>query len=570
MNDEPTIGNRRHDGPRQERGTGILPVAGNSPHSKQRARCPFPFFHLKPFYLTTAIDYPNGPPHLGHAYEKVLADAVARTVRLTGRRVYFLTGLDQHGQKIQKKAEEIGTTPEELVAANTALFLALWRKLNISFDGWIETTDARHKRVVQTLLQKLFDAGELYKKTQHGYYSIRQEQFVTDKDRGPDGSFGAEWGVVEEREEENWYFRLTKHIPWLREFLLAHPQTVFPQSRYTNLLKAVDDSKGLDLCISRPKSRLRWGIELPFDGNFVTFVWFDALTNYISGAGWPDGMWNDRSPRFSELWPNDCNIIGKDILVPAHGIYWLIMLHAAGFGDDAMPRFLVHGWWNVRSTGGESEKMSKSLGNVVDPNVLADAFGADGLRYYLLSDMATGQDADFSTDRLQTRYESELANGLGNLLNRTLNMTNRYCEGVVRVGDYDDELNAELRAAVERLPSGFQAPLATWHFNRALEVLWSVVDACNRYVERTEPFKLARDAANAARVASIMRHLCEALVHISVCLEPVCPAAVEKMRAQLQWERPDGFTFDDLKWGLLPDGHRIGKGQPLFPRKDET
>jgi methionyl-tRNA synthetase len=527
---------------------------------------PIPRFTLKPFYLTTAIDYPNAAPHLGHAYEKVLADAIARTVRLTGRRVFFLTGLDQHGQKIQKRAEECGITPEALVAENTALFRVLWRKLDVSYDGWIETTDSRHKRVVQALLQKLYDAGQLYKKTQRGFYSIRQEQFITDKDRGPDGEFGPEWGVVEERDEENWYFRLTDHVNWLREFLLEHPETVFPESRFTNLLKAVEDSKGIDLCISRPKSRLRWGIELPFDNNFVTFVWFDALTNYISGAGWPDGAWDEGGPRFTELWPNDCNVIGKDILVPAHGIYWLIMLHAAGFGDDAMPRFLVHGWWNVRSRSGESEKMSKSLGNVVDPNVLADTFGADGLRYYLLSDMTTGQDADFSIDRLQTRYQSDLANGLGNLLNRALNMTNRYCGGVVRANGYSDEVNRELEAVVAGLPAKFQAPLERWQFNRALEELWVVIDACNRYVDNTGPFKLAKDTANAERVASIMHHLCEALVHISVCLEPICPAAAMKMRAQLQWQRPDQFTYGDLKWGLLGDGHRIGKGEPLFPR----
>jgi methionyl-tRNA synthetase len=521
---------------------------------------------MKRFYLTTAIDYPNAAPHIGHAYEKVLADAIARYMRLAGRRVYFLTGLDQHGQKIQRTAEQAGITPEQLVATNTALFLALWEKLGLSHDAWIETTDARHKECVQTLLQQLHDAGQLHRKSQRGFYSIRQEQFVTEKERLPDGSFGPEWGTVEERDEENWFFRLTDHIAWLREFLRAHPETVFPESRHTNLVRAVEDSAGADLCISRPKSRLRWGIELPFDPEYVTYVWFDALTNYLSGAGWPNGSWDPASPNFSKLWPNDCNVIGKDILVPAHGIYWLCMLHAAGFADEAMPRFIVHGWWNVRSKSGASEKMSKSLGNVVDPNVLSDKFGADGLRYYLLSDMTTGQDADFSVERLATRYHAELANGLGNLLNRALNMTNRYCDGVVRHAVHDDDLSRELRAVVAALPGKFKASLDQWQFNRALQELWSVVDAGNRFVEKTEPYKLAKDPANADRVASVMRHLCETLAHVSVFIEPVCPFTAVKMREQLGWERPIGFTIADLKWGLLPDGHRVGKPTPLFPR----
>ncbi|MGI8602281.1 MAG: class I tRNA ligase family protein [Verrucomicrobiales bacterium] len=516
---------------------------------------------MKTFYLTTAIDYPNAAPHLGHAYEKVLADAIARYMRLTGRRVFFLTGLDQHGQKIQQKAEEIGISPEQLVAQNTVLFRALWRKLDITCDGWIETTDPRHKRVVQALLQKLFDAGQLYKKTQRGFYSIRQEQFVTEKERQADGTFPPEWGVVEEREEENWFFRLTEHLPWLRHFLRDHPETVFPDSRFANLLHAVEDREGTDLCISRPKTRLRWGIDLPFDPEYVTYVWFDALTNYISGAGWPEGSWEDGLPAFSALWPNDCNVIGKDILVPAHGIYWLTMLHAAGFADDAMPRFLVHGWWNARG-----EKMSKSLGNVIDPSELADTFGPDGLRYYLLSDISTGNDADFSVDRLHIRYKSELADSLGNLLNRALNMTHRYCGGVVRIGTYMDSTNDELRAAVEAVSEKFHAPMEKWQFNRALDELWMVITICNRYVDKTEPFKLAKDPANASRVDSIMRHLCEALAHVSVYLEPACPAAAGKIRAQLGWERPPDFTFQDLKWGLLPDCHQVGKPSHLFPQ----
>ena len=522
----------------------------------------------KPFYVSTAIDYTNAAPHLGHAYEKVLADAIARHVRLTGRPVYFLTGVDQHGQKVQQTAEKAGINPATHVKKVTKLFRALWEKLQLSHDAWIETTDDRHKKVVQALLQTLHDAGQLYKKSTTGFYSVRQEQYVTDKERQPDGTFGPEWGEVVELEEENWYFRLSEHVPWLAGFLKAHPETVFPESRFTNLLKAVEGSEGQDLCISRPKARLRWGIELPFDTDYVTYVWFDALTNYISGAGYPDTSWDENGPAFSQIWPNDCNVIGKDILVPAHGIYWLIMLHAAGFADDRMPRFLVHGWWNIRNKAGESEKMSKSLGNVVDPSVMADQFGVDALRYYLLADMTTGQDADFSIERLVVRNNAELANGLGNLLNRALNMTHRYCDGVIQAGTYDDDLNREVRDAVAAVATPFHAALETWQFNRALEAVWQAIDVANRFVEKTEPFKLAKEPDQAARVASIMHHLCETLAHVSIYLEPVCPGAAARMREQLRWEKPASFTYANLHWGLLPNGHQIGKGKPLFPKID--
>jgi methionyl-tRNA synthetase len=259
-------------------------------------------------------------------------------------------------------------------------------------------------------------------------------------------------------------------------------------------------------------------------------------------------------------------VIGKDILVPAHGVYWLIMLHAAGFTDEQMPRFLVHGWWNIRNQAGESEKMSKSLGNVIDPQVLADTVGPDALRYYLLSDMTTGQDADFSHDRLIVRNNAELANGLGNLLNRALNMTQRYCGGIVQHGLYDDELCAEVRAAVAALPGQYLTALETWQFNRALEAVWGVIDVANRFVERTEPFKLAKDPAHSGRVTAIMHHLCETLAHLSVFLEPVIPAAVAQWRSQLRWEPAPGLTYAGLHWGLLPEGHAIGKPKPLFAK----
>ena len=299
----------------------------------------------KTFFITTAIDYTNSPPHVGHAYEKVLADVIARYYRLKGDKVFFLTGVDQHGQKVQQSATRAGVTPAEFVKGITQKFVDLWRKLDVQYDEWAETTSDRHKKVVRGILQRLFDADQIYKDKQAGYYSIRQEQFLTDKERGSDGQFGPEWGEIEFREEENYYFRLSQHRDWLLSYIDGRSDAVIPDFRQKELRNAVERLSG-DLCISRPKSRLDWGIELPFDKDFVNYVWFDALTNYISFAGYDPEMNNyEKQPEeFRERWTKDTiQIIGKDILIPAHGIYWLIMLHAIGFPDEAMPQLLVHG-----------------------------------------------------------------------------------------------------------------------------------------------------------------------------------------------------------------------------------
>src|SRR5438094_5020690 len=381
----------------------------------------------KTFFITTAIDYTNSPPHIGHAYEKVLADVIARYRRLKGEKVFFLTGVDQHGQKVQQSAAKAGVPPSEFIKEITQKFVDLGKILDVEYDEWAETTSERHKKVVQGILQRLFDAGQIYKDKQAGYYSVRQEQFLTDKERGPDGEFGPEWGQVEFREEENYYFRLSQHKDWLLSYIDNRKDAVIPDFRQIELRNAVEKLSG-DLCISRPKSRLDWGIELPFDKEFVTYVWFDALTNYISFAGYDPSLStiSSQPSTFRDRWPA-LQIIGKDILVPAHGIYWLIMLHAIGFPDDQIPQLLVHGWWNL---GGA--KMSKSAGNIIDPFVLADKHGAEALRYYLMSDIAMGKDADFSEERLVDRYNSDLANSLGNLLNRTLSMANKYGAGQLR------------------------------------------------------------------------------------------------------------------------------------------
>ena len=512
------------------------------------------------FFITTAIDYTNGAPHIGHAYEKVLADVIARYQRLKGEEVYFLTGVDQHGQKIQQTAEKEGINPATFAAKKAKLFLNLWKKLGLRFDGWADTTDERHKACVRAILTDLKDRGELYKKHYRGFYSVRQEQFLTDRDRNEAGEFGPEWGEVVEIEEENWYFRLSAHAEWLKSYVEKNPDFVIPGFRRNELLGALANSGELDLCISRPKERLRWGIEFPFDTGFVTYVWFDALINYISFAGYRAKDGGDL-PSFEKLWPCAAHVIGKDILVPAHGIYWPCMLHAMGFADEQMPKVLVHGWWNIRG-----EKMSKSLGNVVDPDELADKFGVDALRYYLVRDITTGKDADFDLDRLVMLYNQELANELGNLCNRALNMTARFGGGkVVTVADTNDD-DLDLRASLLTVIEDYRAAMDGFDVAEALKAINRHVTVCNAYAERNKPWELAKDPAHKSRLDSVLYHLVESLAHCAVLISPVLPDPASRIAAQLRMDDLLKLKLDDLKWGLVPNGHETGKPKPVFPK----
>ncbi len=515
------------------------------------------------FYLTTAIDYTNGSPHIGHAYEKVLADVITRYRRLRGDEAFFLTGVDQHGQKVQQTAEKEGIHPATFVKKTTKKFSKLWEKLGLEYDGWAETIDDRHKACVQQVLTTLEQQGQLYKAAHKGHYSVRQEQFLTDKERGEDGNFGPEWGEVVEIEEENWYFKLSEHTDWLKNHLEAVDDSVLPAFRKSELLNALERNSGTDLCISRPKERLRWGIEFPFDPDYVTYVWFDALINYVSFAGYlaaPDaGL-----PDFSKLWTADerpVHIIGKDILVPAHGIYWLCMLHAMGFTDDIMPRILVHGWWNIRG-----EKMSKSIGNIVDPGELADRFGVDAVRYYLVRDIVTGKDSDFDVERLVMLFNTELANELGNLCNRALNMSQRFTGGELHPGTGLTDAETALQQSLTESIGAYRAAMDNFDVSKGLEAISQHVVHCNGYAERMKPWELKKDPANADRLATVLYHLAESVAHCAVMLSPVLPEASAKLTAQLNAEHLKDLKLDDLKWGLLEDGHKINKPKPVFPR----
>jgi methionyl-tRNA synthetase len=534
-----------------------------------------------PFFITTAIDYTNGAPHIGHAYEKVLADVLARYHRLKGDDVFFLTGVDQHGQKVQQSAEKQGVPPQQFVDGVTAKFIALWDKLNVRYDGWAATTAPSHKECVRAILQRLWDdkgpdgkGRFIYKKSQGGYYSVRQEQFLTDKERGEDGEFGPEWQPVEFREEENYFFRLLDHKQWLLDLIDARSASgrplVVPDFRVVELRNAVERLEG-DLCITRPKSRLSWGIEVPFDPEYVTFVWFDALVNYISFAPGYDPKPARPPEEFLRHWRGILHVIGKDILIPAHGVYWPIMLKALGFADDEIPTLLVHGWWNIRSKTGESEKMSKSLGNVVDPDILADKYGAEAVRYYLMSDIATGKDADFSEDRLVQRYNTDLANNLGNLLNRSLNMASKYRNGVVKKpagGPFPLEHDADGWGAARAAYIGHADASG---LSAALDVPTSCAVLCNQFIEAQKPWALAKDAAQSERLDAVLYQFAESLRILAILISPVLPKAAHGIFDQLNWKtdlsgNDTRFRLKDAEWGGLPDGHQLGKPTPLFPR----
>ncbi len=524
----------------------------------------------KTFFITTAIYYTNSSPHVGHAYEMVLADVIARYHRLKGEKVFFLTGVDQHGQKVQQSAAKKGVPPAEFVKGISQKWLDLGKKLDVQYDDWAETTSDRHKKVVQGILQRLFEEGEIYKDKQAGYYSVRQEQFLTDKERGPDGQFGPEWGEIEFREEENYYFKLSQHKEWLLRYIEDRKDAVIPDFRRTELRNAVEKLSG-DLCISRPKSRLDWGIELPFDKDFVTYVWFDALTNYISFAGYDSSLstFNSQPSTFRDRWPA-LQIIGKDILVPAHGIYWLIMLHAIGFPDEQMPQLLVHGWWNL---GGA--KMSKSVGNIVDPFVLADKYGSDALRYYLMRNITTGKDADFSEERVLSAHNDALANSLGNLLNRTLQMVSRFGDGALHINKTSKVFSDVQSKWVQ------WAPLITESYqsnvvDSSLTVLHIVAAFFNRLIEDKRPWDLAKATTTKAReeLFDVLYVLAESLRIIAILISPVVPRAAQGMFDQLNWKmelsgKEERFSLADAEWGRLPDGHVVGKPVPLFPRIEE-
>lgn len=503
---------------------------------------------MKSFYITTAIDYVNGSPHLGHAYEKVLTDVIARVRRMMGDRVFFLTGVDEHGQKVQQSARQRGVSPQQFSDEISAEFRALLPKLDIANDDFIRTTDERHKRVVRRLLQQLHDKGEIYKAEYQGFYSTRQEQFLQDKDRNPDGTWPEIYGEVTEITESNYFFKLKNYQDWLVRFLTENENFVFPKFRQKQVLEFLKEPLN-DLCISRPKERLEWGISLPFDEDFVTYVWFDALTNYYSAVVDREGVW-----------PADYHVIGKDILVPPHAVYWMIMLQACGL---PLPKGIIaHGWWSINGA-----KMSKSTGNFVEPVGFVDQYGTDPLRYFVMREMSVGQDSDFSLSQFQARYNAELANNLGNLVNRTLNMTNRFAGGVIPAAGEATGPETELQSLWRQVQAEVPVLWDGFQFHTALERTMTFVTATNAYIEKLAPWKLGKsaEAADQARLRTALATMAEALRLAAQVLHPVIPTSARRIHEVLGYQSA-GDWADETAWSDRLAGNRVAESLVLFPR----
>jgi methionyl-tRNA synthetase len=519
----------------------------------------------KAFYITTAIDYLNGEPHLGHAYEKVVTDAIARARRSLGEPVFFLTGLDEHGQKVEQAALAEGKRPQEYCDRLAEIWKGFAAKLSLSNDDFIRTTEPRHEQVVQAALAKMNAEGHLYKAEYRGFYSTKEETFLMDRDRLPDGTFDPSWGPVIELSEENYYFRLEPHQNWLIDYIGAHPGFVQPDYRRNEVLGILKNNVLEDLCITRPSARLSWGIPVPFDSTFVTYVWFDALLNYITvpaAHGDPAvldalGQYLPASFRPSgpgqALWPADLHVIGKDI-IKFHAIYWPIFLKALGL---ALPKqVLAHGFWQK-----DGQKISKSLGNIIDPVAVINEWGVDAFRFYVTRELDIGPDGNWTDAGFQARYQAELANGLGNLVNRSLAMLKRYRAG--KVPARANDLAAEAAEAAEKVSGS----LRDHHVQAALVAIWNLVNRANQYIDQTAPFKIAKDESQAARLDEVLYSLTEVCRVLAVLLWPVLPGTAGKIYAQLGLAaRPDHLS--EASWGSLSPGHLIGEPAALFPRKD--
>jgi len=504
------------------------------------------------FYVTTPIYYVNDKPHIGHAYTTILADVLAHYHRLTRVPTYFLTGTDEHGQKVQRAAEKAGITPQEQADTTVVRFRELWEKLEIRHDDFIRTTEERHKTVVQQILQDLYDRDEIYKADYDGWYCVTCERFYTEKDlvegRCPASGCGK---PVEKITESNYFFRMGKYQDWLVQYIQDNPAFIRPDFRRNETLGFLRKEL-TDLCISRPKNRLSWGIELPFDSDFVTYVWFDALVNYISAVGYLSD-----EEAFSRWWPASIHLIGKDILT-THTVYWPTMLKAI---DLPMPETIfAHGWWLVGR-----DKMSKSSGNVVNPMDMADRYGVDAFRYFLMAEMALGQDASFTEEAFVKRYNAELANDLGNMLNRVMKLIHSYCDGAVPAPGELEEAERNLRSTAHKAADAMVASVDRMRVDQGLAEIAGVVRETNRYIEKRQPWVLGKEGRT-EELGTVLYCAAEVLRTVGGMLYPVMPGKMAELRQALGIAdgEPDFSRLQE--WGVLEPGTRIGAMPNLFPR----
>ena len=508
------------------------------------------------YYATTAIHYVNAEPHIGHAYENIVVDVVTRFHRLKGDDTFYLTGTDEHGEKVQKAAEAAGLTPQAYTDTISGKFRSTWDALAIDYDDFIRTTEPRHKKVVQDILQRVYDNGDIIFGEYGGLYCVGCERYYTDKE-AVDGKCPIHDYELEYRSEENYFFRMEKYRTWLIDYIHDNPELIRPE-RYKNEVLGILREPIGDLSISRPRSRIEWGIPLPWDENHVTYVWFDALINYYSALVEGDNV--------KRYWDVVNHFIGKDIVKP-HGVFWPTMLKSAGL--PIYKHLNVHGWWLT-----EGGKMSKSKGNVIRPLDLQGKYGNDAFRYYLLRDMVYGQDATFSELSLAERINADLSNDLGNLLNRTLGMLGKYTDGKIpaapdAVADADlYKASQEVKNAFISLPQKLIKQFDALQFDRALEGILEAVRSVNKYIADTQPWVLAKDESKRAELNLVLNTCAEALRCASIVLSPVIPTKAQELRQQLGIETAELSLASAANWNLIEGDTQTQTGEPLFPSID--